>query len=125
MIETLTNGGIQLKRWIALLGLRDTPTDGVEDNCIYLGQALEARGIELQRVRAPWMELGWIGALRELSRRSTAWSGRWVLLEYTAPAWPTRGFPLGALAVSSILRRRGARLAPSFFTRQIAREARV
>ncbi len=32
---------------VALLGRPDTPTDGVEDYCIFLGRALAARGIEL------------------------------------------------------------------------------
>ncbi len=30
------------RRAIALLGRRDSPTDGVEDYCIWLGRALEA-----------------------------------------------------------------------------------
>ena len=100
--------------WIALLGRRDTPTDGVEDYCTFLGRALEARGIELKQERVPWFENGWIGALLWLAREGAAWRGKWVLLQYTALAWSRRGFPFFALAVVAILRRGGARVAVVF-----------
>jgi len=102
------------QRWVAILGRRDFPTDGVEDYCTFLGEALRRQGIELQQARVPWMEKGWIGALRQLSRDCKAWRGRWVLMQYTALAWPGRGFPFGALAVLAILRRGGARVAVVF-----------
>jgi glycosyltransferase involved in cell wall biosynthesis len=102
------------QRWVAILGRRDFPTDGVEDYCTFLGEALRRQGIELQQARVPWVEKGWIGALRQLSRDCEAWRGRWVLMQYTALAWPGRGFPLGALAALAILRRGGARVAVVF-----------
>ena len=60
---------VQKETWIALLGRRDTPVDGVEDYCTFLGRALAAKGIELRLARVPWMDNGWIGGLRWLARR--------------------------------------------------------
>jgi glycosyltransferase involved in cell wall biosynthesis len=100
--------------WVALLGRRDMPTDGVEDYCIFLGRALAARGIELKQARVPWIENGWVSSLRQLYRECTAWRGRWVLLQYTALCWSRRGFPFASLFVLAILRRSGARVAVVF-----------
>jgi glycosyltransferase involved in cell wall biosynthesis len=100
--------------WIALLGWRDTPVDGVEDYCTFLGKSLEKRGIELKQARVPWMENGWIGALRWLAQESAAWCDKWVIVQYTALSWSRRGFPFFALAVLAILRRGGARVAVVF-----------
>ncbi len=104
----------QGKSWVALLGRRDEPTDGVEDYCLFLGRALEEHGVELKLARVSWAEKGWIRALRDLSRESADWRGRWVILQYTALGWSRWGFPFGALAVFAILRRRGARCAVVF-----------
>ena len=101
-------------KWVALLGQRDRPTDGVEDYCNFLGQALAADGIELKNVRVGWAEAGWIGALRQLSRESVAWRGKCVLLQYTALEWSRRGFPLAALIVLAVVQRGGARCAVVF-----------
>ena len=62
-------------KWIALLGRQDKPTDGVEDYCLFLGRALASQGIELEQVRVRWGEIGWIGALRHLSRREFCLAG--------------------------------------------------
>jgi glycosyltransferase involved in cell wall biosynthesis len=101
-------------KWIALLGRPDKPTDGVEDYCTFLAKALQDRGttMDLQRVR--WMEDGWFLGLWQLWRRSPAWRGQWVLLQYTALSWSLRGFPFGVLATLAILRRRGVRCAVVF-----------
>jgi glycosyltransferase involved in cell wall biosynthesis len=100
--------------WIALLGRRDTPVDGVEDYCTFLGRALGAIGIELKHARVPWMESGWIGGLRWLARESAAWRGKWVIVQYTALSWSSRGFPFLVLAVLAVLRRGDARVAVVF-----------
>lgn len=100
--------------WIALLGRRDEPTDGVEDYCTFLGRVLERRGVTLKQFRMKWMSRGWIGALRQLWLESKRWRGKWVLLQYTALGWSGHGFPLGAVAVLWILRRRGAHSAVVF-----------
>src|SRR5580698_3241357 len=109
--------------WIALLGRRDSPVDGVEDYCSFLGEALSRRGVELKQVRVNWSDLGWLGALRELRRESASWGGNWVLLQFTALGWSQRGFPFGVLFVLRILRRKGARVAVMFHepARQVAK----
>jgi glycosyltransferase involved in cell wall biosynthesis len=104
----------QQETWIALLGRQDTPTDGVEDYCTFLGRALSAKGIELKQARVPWLDNGWIGGLRWLARESAAWRGKWVIVQYTALSWSRHGFPFLAVAVLAILRRGGARVAVTF-----------
>jgi glycosyltransferase involved in cell wall biosynthesis len=99
---------------IALLGRIDKPTDGLDDYCNFLGQALARRGITLKRVYLPWDDEGWIRPLRWLWRESAAWRGEWVLLQYTALSWSRRGFTWGVLTAAAILRRRGARCAVVF-----------
>jgi glycosyltransferase involved in cell wall biosynthesis len=113
-MESTPRAGAQVKNWIALLGRRDVPTDGVEDYCSFLGAALARHGINLHQVRVSWDEQGWRRALRQLWSESRDWRGRWVLLEYTALAWSRRGFPITALAVLGILRVRGSRTATVF-----------
>jgi glycosyltransferase involved in cell wall biosynthesis len=102
-----------MRSLVALLGRRDQPTDGVEDYCTFLGEALRRHGIELRQTRVPW-EKGWIGALRQLSRDGAAWRGQWVVLQYTAFMWSRLGFPLPVLLVLALLRRCGARVAIVF-----------
>ena len=106
---------------IALLGRRDFPTDGVEDYCVFLGNALAQHGKQLERARVFWHEKGWIRALWQLLRESAGWRGKWVLVQYTGLAWSHRGFPFGALAVLGVLNLRGARCAVVFheFKRQV------
>jgi glycosyltransferase involved in cell wall biosynthesis len=98
---------------IALLGRIDKPTDGLDDYCNFLGQALARRGVTLKRVYVPWDNEGWIRPLRRLWRESAAWRGEWVLLQYTALSW-SRGLTGGVLAAAAIVRRRGARCAVVF-----------
>ncbi len=107
-------GSAQPETWIALLGQLDTPTDGVEDYCIFLARALAVDGVDLQQRRVQWTEKGWIAALRQLARDCAAWRGKWVLLQYTALSWSRRGFPIAPLIVVAILRCGGARVAVVF-----------
>jgi glycosyltransferase involved in cell wall biosynthesis len=111
---TRPNGQESPKEFIALLGRRDEPTDGVRDYCGWLGRALEERGSSLVEAEVAWAKLGWGRALAELWRQASAWRGRWVLVQYTALGWSSRGFPLGVLAALRVLRRRGARIAIVF-----------
>jgi hypothetical protein len=99
---------------VALLGRRDTPADGIEDYCTFLGEGLAGRGVRLTKVRVNWFDNGWIGALRQLRGEAAGWRGRWVLLQYTALGWSRRGFPFWAVIVLGMLRRRGVRTAVVF-----------
>jgi glycosyltransferase involved in cell wall biosynthesis len=112
---------------IALLGKRDMPTDGLEDYCTFLGRALAQCGVKLELARVEWFDRGWVPALWRLWRRSAAWRGNWVLIQYTGLAWSRRGFPVGILAALAILRRRGCRCAIVFheFTRQAGATRRI
>jgi glycosyltransferase involved in cell wall biosynthesis len=112
--SSTTRGSVNPVKWIALLGRQDMPTDGIADYCLFLARGLAPQGVELEQVRVPWAEIGWIGALRRLRRESATWRGQWVLLQYTALSWSRRGFPFGAVAALSILRRRGVRCAVVF-----------
>jgi len=109
------------KEWVALLGRRDEPTDGVEDYCKNLGQALAQLNISLTLVRVPWAERGWLSAILWLWKVSAGWKGSRLLMQYTALSWSQRGFPLGALIVLGVLNLRGARCAVVFheFKRQV------
>src|SRR5690348_1477953 len=111
---------------IAVMGRRDEPTDGVEDYCKCLGEALEEKGRPLRLTRVAWDKQGWMGALRGLRRESAEWRGKWALVQYTALGWSRRGFPFGALAAAAILRRSGARCAVVFHeaARQASSEAK-
>jgi glycosyltransferase involved in cell wall biosynthesis len=118
--ESATSGDARQGNWIALLGRRDVPTDGVEDYCTFLGRALAEQGLTLNLARVNWFDRGWISALWALRRESAAWSGMWVLVQYTGMSWSRRGFPIGVLAALTILRGRGCRCAVVFheFARQ-------
>lgn len=100
-----------METWIALLGKRNTPTDGVEDYCAFLAGALAKRGVQMELARLEWHEQGWKAALKDLARRSESWRGRWVFVQYTALAWSSRGFPWGLLKAVDTLQRNGARVA--------------
>src|SRR5437899_10773969 len=99
---------------VALLGRRGAPTDGLEDYCTWLGRALLTRGHDLERIRVPWRDVGWLRALWHLWLESAASRGRWVLVQYTAMSWSGRGFPLGLVAVLAILWLRSCRIAIVF-----------
>jgi len=109
-----------MKTWIALMGKRDAPTDGVEDYCVFLGNALSQHGVDLKQVRVSWSDAGWNRALRELRQSSGSWRGEWALVQYTGLGWSRRGFPFGAARVVNLLSRQGVRCALVFheFARQ-------
>jgi hypothetical protein len=89
---------------VALLGKRDQPTDALEEYCHYLGEALVPHQIELSVQRVAWDKLGWSQALGELERCAADWEGQWVVLQYTALAWSSRGFPQKVLGVLKLLK---------------------
>jgi glycosyltransferase involved in cell wall biosynthesis len=110
---------------IALLGRQDIPTDGVEEYCRNLSNALEKNGYELKLLRVPWAELGWRRALRSLRQQSDCQGGQWTLVQYTALSWSRRGFALGFLAVLWVLKKQHARLAVVFHDAEPYRGKRV
>jgi glycosyltransferase involved in cell wall biosynthesis len=95
---------------IALLGKRDMPTDGVAEYCDYLGAALRAHEFDLKIKRVAWSEEGWSKSLQTLRQESHCWRGKWVLVQYTALAWSSRGFPLRFRNILRILGEAGARI---------------
>lgn len=102
------------KRVIALLGRPDAPTDAVDEYCRYLGEALMAEDFELVIERVAWPESGWARAASALRRRARGWREAWVLVQYTALAWSTRGFPLRFPQVLKTLKAAGARVGVVF-----------
>lgn len=99
---------------IAMLGLTNQPTCGVEDYCTFLGRALAQLGIRLDTVHVHWSRQGWVRALLQLRRESATWRGKWVVVQYTAGGWSRYGFPFCALIVMAILRHRGVCCAVTF-----------
>jgi len=95
---------------IALLGRKDEPTDAVEEYCRYLGAALEGHDFHLQIRRVPWKIHGWRASIEALRLQAGGWGNTWVLVQYTALAWSSRGFPQRFLRVLRVLKSAGARI---------------
>ncbi len=92
------------QRVIALLGKRDAPTDAVEEYCRYLGGALQAHNFQLEIRRVPWDTRGWPQSLEALRLQAQALPPyTWFLVQYTALAWSSRGFPYKFLRVLKTL----------------------
>jgi glycosyltransferase involved in cell wall biosynthesis len=106
--------GIVHQDWVALLGRQDTPVDGVDDYCTFLGRALVPQGVRLRKVRVQWFEEGRVRALLGLWRDRAEWREKRVLLQYTALSWSRRGFPFYALVVVAALGCCGAQCAIVF-----------
>jgi len=102
------------QNWVVIMGRRDTPTDGVEDYCQHLGNALERECIKLELLRVPWLEQGWIRSLRWLGKRLTENDAATALVQYTSLGWSRWGFSVGVLLVVKTLRRRGLRVVVVF-----------
>lgn len=94
-----------MDKWIALMGRRDEPTDGVADYCVFLATALSRCAVSLEPMHVAWDKDGWLPALRKLRRESRNWRGITVLIQYTGMAWSRRGFPIGVAAVIHVLKR--------------------
>jgi len=110
----MPKAGAPSETWIGVLGRGQDGADGIQDYCTHLGKGLASRGVTLRVSRVEWRRLGWRRALAELRRESRAWRGDWVLLQYTALGFSSRGFPLRAVTVMRILRGNGARCAVVF-----------
>src|SRR5690349_19273253 len=99
---------------IALLGRPDSPTDALEDYSRSLGSALADRGHSFSVARVHWAEIGTLRALWQRWRKRAPWARDWLLIQYTALSWSSRGFPIRVLAVIWVLKRRKARVAVVF-----------
>ncbi len=99
---------------IALLGRREKPTDGIEDYCRFLGEALSRQSVAMKTERVDWDDVGWIAALRKLRTQTGNVRGEWIVVHYTALSWSRHGFPLGLLFVLALLRYRGLHCAVLF-----------
>jgi glycosyltransferase involved in cell wall biosynthesis len=95
---------------VALLGRKDEPTDAVEDYSRHLGEALRAHDFQLEIRRVPWNQCGWSASFEALRLQAESWRDTWVLVQYTALAWSSRGFPRRFLSMLRVLRRAGARI---------------
>ena len=87
---------------IALLARKDEPTDALEEYCLYLSAALSKQEIQLEIQRVPWEIHGWTAAFKTLRKQAMQWRGTWVLVQYTALAWSSRGFPQKVLRAIEI-----------------------
>lgn len=106
----MSPGESSARRIINLLGKRDEPTDGVEQYCLHLAEALRVRDFRMEIARVAWSERGWQAALSSLRQKAADWRGCWVFLHYTALAWSPRGFPLRVPRVIRALRDAGVHL---------------
>ena len=95
---------------VALLGRRDEPTDALEEYCRYLGASLRHHHIQLEIRRVAWELQGWREATHNLRMEANDWRGKWVLLQYTALSWSTRGFPQRVIRIIKTLKSAGARI---------------
>lgn len=110
----MSGAPVERQSVIAVLGRRDHPTDGVEDYCNWIGQALAARGNSISMVRVSWAIEGRLTSLHKLWRLLQGQSGRWVLVQYTALAWSHHGFPGLFVLVLWLLRARKMQIAVVF-----------
>lgn len=99
---------------IALLGRRDEPTDGLRDYCNHLGEALGRRGVVLEQWELSWQKEGWDRALATLWKEAANWRGKWVVMQYTALSWSSRGLPTKVPQILRNLQASGARCSVVF-----------
>jgi glycosyltransferase involved in cell wall biosynthesis len=99
---------------VAILGRRDMPTDGVQDYCCYLRDALANEGVNLTLTQVRWAEIGRQASRQELLEAVKGNRNTFFLLQYTALSWSKRGFALPAVAILKLLKRNGARCAVVF-----------
>jgi glycosyltransferase involved in cell wall biosynthesis len=87
------------------------PADGVGDYCVRLAGALAERGHQVTVTSVDWRRDGRLGAIRDLLSRPRGDSPTWTVLQHTHLSWSRRGFPLFAVLIAFVLRRRTMRLA--------------
>jgi glycosyltransferase involved in cell wall biosynthesis len=99
---------------MAILGRREEPTDGVQDYCCYLRDALAIEGVNLTLTPVRWAEIGRKASRQELLEAVKGKQDAFFLLQYTALSWSRRGFALPAVGILKLLKKNGARCAVVF-----------
>src|ERR1700738_706783 len=99
---------------MAILGRRDVPTDGVQDYCCYLRDALANEGVNLALTQVRWAEIGRKASRQELCEALKGNQNTFFLLQYTALSWSRRGFALPVVGILKLLKKNGARCAVVF-----------
>jgi glycosyltransferase involved in cell wall biosynthesis len=99
---------------MAILGRREEPTDGVQDYCCYLRDALAKEGVNLTLTQVRWAEIGRKASRQELLEAVKGKQNTFFLLQYTALSWSRRGFALPAVGILKLLKRNGAGCAVVF-----------
>jgi glycosyltransferase involved in cell wall biosynthesis len=94
---------------MAILGRSDVPTDGVQDYCCYLRDALAKEGVNLTLTQVRWAEIGHQASRRELHEAVKGKQNTFFLLQYTALSWSRRGFALPAVGILKLLKKNDAR----------------
>jgi glycosyltransferase involved in cell wall biosynthesis len=102
------------EHWLAVLGQRDVPTDGVGEYCHYLDAALSKHAIQLSPIRVPWASAGWQKAIAQLEQPIREMKPEWALIQYTALGWSRRGFPLQLTRMLGAIKKAGVRCAVVF-----------
>jgi glycosyltransferase involved in cell wall biosynthesis len=111
---TLGRVKLYLMECMAILGRRDVPTDGVQDYCCYLRDALAIEGVNLTLMQVRWAEIGRKASRQEFLEAVKGKQNIFFLLQYTALSWSRRGFALSAVGILKLLRKNGARCAVVF-----------
>jgi glycosyltransferase involved in cell wall biosynthesis len=99
---------------MAILGSREVPTDGVQDYCCFLRDALGNEGVNLTLTQVRWAEIGRKASRQELREAVRGKQNTFFLLQYTALSWSRRGFALPAVGILKLLKKNGARCAVVF-----------
>jgi glycosyltransferase involved in cell wall biosynthesis len=111
---TLVRVKLYLMECMAILGRREEPTDGVQDYCCYLRDALANEGVKLTLTQVRWAEIGRRASRQELIEGIKGKQNTFFLLQYTALSWSRRGFALSAVGILKLLKKNGARCAVVF-----------
>jgi glycosyltransferase involved in cell wall biosynthesis len=105
---------LYLMECMAILGRREEPTDGVQDYCCYLRDALAKEGVNLTLTQVRWAEIGRKASRRELLEAVKGKQNTFFLLQYTALSWSRRGFALPVVSILKLLKKNGAGCAVVF-----------
>jgi glycosyltransferase involved in cell wall biosynthesis len=111
---TLVRIQLYLMECMAILGSREVPTDGVQDYCCFLRDALGNEGVNLTLTQVRWAEIGRKASRQELREAVRGKQNTFFLLQYTALSWSRRGFALPAVGILKLLKKNGARCAVVF-----------